>query len=373
MFERFTDRARRVLVLAQEEARDLNHAFIGTEHILLGLIRDGEGVAAQALDALGVTLAAVREKVEEAIGPSSNPSPGSPPFTPRAKIVLEMSLREALQLGHSYIGSEHMLLGLVREGDGVAAQVLNELGADMARVRTQVIQMMSGRVEKPSGRGDVPSGHVQEQDLLSPSTRQVLHLAHEAAHELCHTYVGSEHLLLGLLREGDSVAATALNDFGITFDAVREKTEKVRGVPSEPSDTHLALSSRAGRVLDLARSETRQFDQFVVGPEHLLLAILRVGDSLAFQLLADLGAEEALLRAKVVQYIQERSLRDEQRLAQVSEAAPVDQARLENAIFRGVVRAVGEQLRPELDAATLDHRADVISRLLFLELCRAWR
>src|SRR5665647_3095786 len=111
LFERFTDRARRVLVLAQEEARDLNHAFIGTEHILLGLIREGEGVAAKALDALGVTFDVVREKVEEAIGPNSNPSPGSPPFTPRAKKVLELSLREALQLGHSYIGTEHMLLG----------------------------------------------------------------------------------------------------------------------------------------------------------------------------------------------------------------------------------------------------------------------
>ena len=151
MFERFTDRARRVLVLAQEEARDLNHAFIGTEHILLGLIREGEGVAAKALDALGVTFDVVREKVEEAIGANTNPSPGSPPFTPRAKKVLELSLREALQLGHSYIGTEHMLLGLVREGDGVAAQVLSDLGADMARVRTQVIQMMSGQAGKEAG------------------------------------------------------------------------------------------------------------------------------------------------------------------------------------------------------------------------------
>ena len=151
LFERFTDRARRVLVLAQEEARDLNHAFIGTEHILLGLIREGEGVAAKALDALGVTFDVVREKVEEAIGANTNPSPGSPPFTPRAKKVLELSLREALQLGHSYIGTEHMLLGLVREGEGVAAQVLNDLGADMARVRTQVIQMMSGQAGKESG------------------------------------------------------------------------------------------------------------------------------------------------------------------------------------------------------------------------------
>ena len=144
MFERFTDRARRVLVLAQEEARLLNHSFIGTEHILLGLIHEGEGVAAKALDSLGITLEAVREKVEETIGMTGAPPSGSPPFTPRAKKVLELSLREALQLGHSYIGTEHMLLGLVREGEGVAAQVLVSLGADLGKVRQQVIQMMSG-------------------------------------------------------------------------------------------------------------------------------------------------------------------------------------------------------------------------------------
>ena len=132
MFERFTDRARRVLVLAQEEARLLNHNFIGTEHILLGLIHEGEGVAAKALESLGITLEAVREKVEETIGPAGSSTTGSPPFTPRAKKVLELSLREALQLGHNYIGTEHMLLGLVREGEGVAVQVLVSLGADLS-------------------------------------------------------------------------------------------------------------------------------------------------------------------------------------------------------------------------------------------------
>jgi len=144
VFERFTDRARRVLVLAQEEARLLNHSFIGTEHILLGLIHEGEGVAAKALEQLGVSLEAVREKVEETIGLSGTAPTGSPPFTPRAKKVLELSLREALQLGHNYIGTEHMLLGLVREGEGVAAQVLVSLGADLAKVRQQVIQLLSG-------------------------------------------------------------------------------------------------------------------------------------------------------------------------------------------------------------------------------------
>jgi len=144
MFERFTDRARRVVVLAQEEARMLNHNYIGTEHILLGLIHEGEGVAAKGLESLGISLEAVRAQVEEIIGQGQQAPSGHIPFTPRAKKVLELSLREALQLGHNYIGTEHILLGLIREGEGVAAQVLVKLGADLNRVRQQVIQLLSG-------------------------------------------------------------------------------------------------------------------------------------------------------------------------------------------------------------------------------------
>ena len=148
MFERFTDRARRVVVLAQEEARMLNHNYIGTEHILLGLIHEGEGVAAKGLESLGISLEAVRSQVEEIIGQGQQAPSGHIPFTPRAKKVLELSLREALQLGHNYIGTEHILLGLIREGEGVAAQVLVKLGADLSRVRQQVIQLLSGYQSK---------------------------------------------------------------------------------------------------------------------------------------------------------------------------------------------------------------------------------
>jgi len=144
MFERFTDRARRVVVLAQEEARMLDHNYIGTEHILLGLTRVGEGYAARALESLGISLDAVRQQVEEIIGRGQEVPSGHIPFTPRAKKVLELSLRESLQLGHNYIGPEHMLLGLVREGDGVAAQILVKLGADPNRVRQQVIELVHG-------------------------------------------------------------------------------------------------------------------------------------------------------------------------------------------------------------------------------------
>ncbi|MGA9832645.1 MAG: Clp protease N-terminal domain-containing protein, partial [Trebonia sp.] len=169
MFERFTDRARRVVVLAQEEARMLNHNYIGTEHILLGLIHEGEGVAAKALESLGISLEAVRQQVEEIIGQGQQAPSGHIPFTPRAKKVLELSLREALQLGHNYIGTEHILLGLIREGDGVAAQVLVKLGADLNRVRQQVIQLLHGYQGKEPA-GSSPSGSTES----APSTSLVL-------------------------------------------------------------------------------------------------------------------------------------------------------------------------------------------------------
>ena len=144
MFERFTDRARRVVVLAQDEARSLNHNYIGTEHLLLGLITEGEGVAAKALESLDINKDAVRAAVIDIIGEGEKPVEGHIPFTPRAKRVFELSLREALQLGHNYIGTEHLLLGLLKEGEGVASQVLIKLGADLGKVRQTVIELLSG-------------------------------------------------------------------------------------------------------------------------------------------------------------------------------------------------------------------------------------
>src|SRR6478752_89843 len=178
MFERFTDRARRVVVLAQEEARMLNHNYIGTEHLLLGLIHEGEGVAAKALESMSISLEAVRSQVEEIIGQGQSAPTGHIPFTPRAKKVLELSLREALQLGHNYIGTEHILLGLIREGEGVAAQVLQKLGADLGRVRQQVIQLLSGYTGKGEGQPgeQIPQGSM----VLDQFGRNLTQLAREA-------------------------------------------------------------------------------------------------------------------------------------------------------------------------------------------------
>ncbi len=181
MFERFTDRARRVVVLAQEEARMLNHNYIGTEHILLGLIHEGEGVAAKALESLNISLDAVRQQVEEMIGQGQQAPSGHIPFTPRAKKVLELSLREALQLGHNYIGTEHILLGLIREGEGVAAQVLVKLGADLNKVRQQVIQLLSGyQGKEPATSGGPQEGTPSSSLVLDQFGRNLTQAARES-------------------------------------------------------------------------------------------------------------------------------------------------------------------------------------------------
>ncbi len=166
MFERFTDRARRVVVLAQEEARMLNHSYIGTEHILLGLIHEGEGVAARALEAVGVSPEAVRGDVQEIIGQGPTTPHSHIPFTPRAKKVLELSLREALQLGHNYIGTEHVLLGLIAEGEGVGAQVLVKRGATLERVREEVVALIAA--PQPGGHDPPPPVH---EEPLCPKCR----------------------------------------------------------------------------------------------------------------------------------------------------------------------------------------------------------
>jgi ATP-dependent Clp protease ATP-binding subunit ClpC len=180
MFERFTDRARRVVVLAQEEARMLNHNYIGTEHILLGLIHEGEGVAAKALESLGISLDGVRTQVTEIIGEGQQAPSGHIPFTPRAKKVLELSLREALQLGHNYIGTEHILLGLIREGEGVAAQVLTKMGADLNKVRQQVIQLLSGyQGKEPVSAGGPQEGQPAGSAVLDQFGRNLTQAARE--------------------------------------------------------------------------------------------------------------------------------------------------------------------------------------------------
>ena len=220
MFERFTDRARRVVVLAQEEARMLNHNYIGTEHILLGLIHEGEGVAAKALESLGISLEAVRSQVEEIIGQGQAAPTGHIPFTPRAKKVLELSLREALQLGHNYIGTEHILLGLIREGEGVAAQVLQKLGADLNRVRRVVIDLLGGSV----GRAEEPGFQVRRRGATA---HRALQLAEQAAAGMESETVQATHLLIGLIAAGDPDVDDLLRSWNVDPVAVRLRIDQL--------------------------------------------------------------------------------------------------------------------------------------------------
>ena len=214
MFERFTDRARQTVVLAQEEARRLGHNYIGTEHLLLGLLREGEGVAAQALGRMGISLADVRSDVVRIIGELSEAPSGHIPFTPRSKKVLELSLREAMQLGHNYIGTEHILLGLVREGEGVAAQVLVARGADLERVRATVLEELQNITpgSRVSGPRRTPGG----EEALSNAQQ----LAGSSA-------VGSHHLLEALARSEDSLASKVLISLGVDADTLAAKIDEL--------------------------------------------------------------------------------------------------------------------------------------------------
>ena len=310
MFERFTDRARRVVVLAQEQARLLNHDFIGTEHILLGLVDEGEGVAAQALEGLGIRLEAVRTQVEETVGRGESTPSGHIAFTPRSKKVLELSLREALQLAHNYIGTEHLLLGLIREQDGVAATVLVEMGADLSTVRQRVLQILAGRgavveealpiepgrsaatVERrlrlaraaagrrtePSSRhGDVPRSSLDGLVLRRftvPACR-VLLLAESEALRLGSVTVEPRHLLLGLLAEGEGDAARALGAVGIDLDRVRSTTERLTGRTPLAGPVQATYGDTVLDALERALGEALAAGREAIDTGDLLLGLVR--------------------------------------------------------------------------------------------------
>jgi ATP-dependent Clp protease ATP-binding subunit ClpA len=306
VFERFTDRARRVVVLAQEESRRLDHNFIGTEHILLGLIQEREGVAAQALGALGIRLEAVRARVEEIVGRGESTPSGHIPFTPRAKKVLELSLREALQFGHNYIGTEHLLLGLIREGEGVAATVLVGLGADLESVRQKVVQLLAGRqgsgvppelLADPGTRAAViatavpyepgqtttsPGGELFRAALdrlvlrrFTVSSCRVLLLAESEALRLGTTTVGPEHLLLGLLAEGEGAAAVALGAMGIDLATARDEADRALGRRPLGGPARATFSDLALDALERALAEALTVGRDTVDTRELLLGLVQ--------------------------------------------------------------------------------------------------
>ncbi|MDX6628744.1 MAG: ATP-dependent Clp protease ATP-binding subunit ClpC [Gaiellales bacterium] len=284
MFERFTERARQVVVFAQDEARALQHASIGTEHILLGLLREEAGLAARALASFGLTVEAVRAQVVIVVGRGEEPAPSAMPFTPVAKRVLELALREALSLGHNYIGTEHILLGLVREDEGAATRVLLDLDLDAATIRREIVRRLEGPGRHASRTGgQATTGEM----LLTRAGEQALELAAEEARALGHNYVGTEHFVLGLLRERQGLAAQLLIALGITRAEVRTRVIAYVGEGDEVTTGELVVTPRAQRVLELARREARSRGRNAVGTEDILLGLIREEDGIAARILRD--------------------------------------------------------------------------------------
>jgi ATP-dependent Clp protease ATP-binding subunit ClpA len=316
-FDKFTERARKVLSLAHEEAARFNHNYIGTEHLLLGLVREGDGVAARVLSNMGVQLQKVRAAVEFIIGRGERPPQGEIGLTPRARRVIELAFDEARRQNHHYIGTEHLLLGLVREGEGIAAGVLESLGVSLEKVRAQVIRV----INNPSGHGrpgyvlnldfasEEPPGDDGEEDratLLSPEARKalwnleaysgaargVISQALLAAVWSRAPEVGTEHLLYALATPDAHVAGAILFRNGFT----EERARGVAGFPAHPAgpaparlEGNLGLSDGAGNALAYAFEAAYRGGYGAARTEHLLLGVLAQGDGAAVRILREMG------------------------------------------------------------------------------------
>jgi ATP-dependent Clp protease ATP-binding subunit ClpA len=309
MFERFTDRSRRVVVLAQEEARQMNHNYMGTEHLLLGLLAEAvekgsPSIASAALASFGLTLEDVRKKVEAKIGTGQHPPSGHIPFTPRHKKVQELSLREALQLNHSYIGTEHLLLALIREGEGVGGDVLRDYVRDFSKVRSKVLELLGSEL-----------AHQPEHEvgswlfsLFNDNARRVIVLTEEEARKLNHNYLGTEHLLLGLLRTdamigNSTIASLVLEAHGLTYEEALKKVEVLVDRGEKPVSGHIPFTPRLKRVVERSLRESQRINDGYIGPEHLLLALTTDSEGAGSIVLKECAPDFRSIRTAVYAYI----------------------------------------------------------------------
>jgi ATP-dependent Clp protease ATP-binding subunit ClpA len=309
-FDRFNDRAKRVLALAQDEAIRFNHNYIGTEHLLLGLAREGEGVAAKTLDALGVSLSGLRTSVEASIGRGNwgDKPPTEITLHPQVKKVIDLAIDEARKLGHSHVGTEHLLLGIVREGDdSPAARALASFGVDLEKVRHNVIATLGQPHREVGASAPTPPSPQSARNFAGPFDRfterakRVLALAQDEAIRFNHNYIGTEHLLLGLIRERDGVAARVLGTLGADLAKARTAVGFIIGrgdATTTPSE--ITLSPRTKKVIELAIDEARQLGHSHVGTEHLLLGLAREGEGIASGILESLGITLAKVRQQVL-------------------------------------------------------------------------
>jgi len=307
-FDRFNDRAKRVLALAQDEAIRFNHNYIGTEHLLLGLVREGEGVAARVLDSLGVELSKVRRAVESTIGRGdATSSPSEIALAPPMKKAVELAIDEARKLGHSHVGTEHLLLGIVRQSESTAAKVLAGLGVELERVRQQVIATLGQQhpgmaMGSPAGAPPSTGPFAGPFDRFTGGAKRVLALAQEEAIRFKHNYIGTEHLLLGLIREQEGVAARALQTLGAELTKARTAVGFIIGQgDAAPAPSEITLSPRTKKVIELAIDEARNLGHGRVGTEHLLLGLAREGEGIASGILESLGITMDKVRRTVIE------------------------------------------------------------------------
>ena len=300
-FDKFSERARMVLTLSQEEAQRLNHNYIEPEHLLLGLLLEGEGVAARVLSGLSIDLTEVRSAVEFIIGRGEQPAREEIGLMPRAKKVVELAVDEARRMNHTYIGTEHLLIGLLREGKGPVAGVLESLGANLEKVRVETERVLSVSGGSGSTGGLIPTQWRRtgwKFDKFSERARMVLTLSQEEAQRLNHNYIEPEHLLLGLLLEGEGVAARVLSGLSIDLTEVRSAVEFIIGRGEQPARGEIGLTPRVMKVVELAVDEARRMNHTYIGTEHLLIGLLREGEGLAAGVLESLGANLEKVRAK---------------------------------------------------------------------------
>jgi ATP-dependent Clp protease ATP-binding subunit ClpA len=332
-FDKFTERARKVLSLAQEEAQRFQHNYIGTEHLLLGLVREGEGVAAVVLTKLDVELWKVRDAVEFIIGRGDRIVLGEIGLTPRAKKVIELAVDEARRMNHHYIGTEHLLLGLVREGEGIAAGVLESLGVRLEQVRRETLAVLGGSSRETAQEPrqeevevlDIPDqdevisleplqdkedrlpasaqGYTDRFDKFTVRARRVLESAQEEAHRLHHNHIDTEHLLLGLVREKKGVAAQVLLNLGVESAKVRSAIEFIISRETRIVSEEIGLTQHAKKVIELAVDEARRMNHAYIGTEHLLLWMVRQGDGIAAGILESLGVTLEKARRETIRIL----------------------------------------------------------------------
>lgn len=356
-YDPFTKRARKVLDFAQEESSRLSHNYIGTEHLLLGLMDVPDGVAMQVLDNMGVEPGKVRSAIDFIVNhPERILAGGEIGLTQRSKKVLELAVDEARRMNLPYVGTEHILLGLVREGEGIAAGVLESVGVNFEKARRHTITVLGihdlseGTFESEanqldttrgyysfsllsSGRAEstpnptLPSSDDRSQipfDKFTERAKKVLSLAQEEAQRFQHNYIGTEHLLLGLVREREGVAAHVLKNLGVELSKVRSTVEFIIGRGDHIILGEISLTPRAKRVLELAIDEARQLNHPYIGTEHLLLGLVREGEGIAVGALESLGVSLVHLRAETLKAIKREETSKEQGSPDSPPPAPPD-------------------------------------------------